>query len=86
MLDTQLYFAFVAQNVEFHMRRDRRGELRQGVYICAKQGVQAGDELLISYGQGYWRTRLKGVSMEDFVYRRIGEPPIKRVKTTRSGN
>ena len=73
------------QNVEFHMRRDRRGELRQGVYVCAKQGVRAGEELLISYGQGYWRTRLQGVSMEEFIYRRVGDPPCqpaaKRAKT-----
>eukprot|EP01048_Picozoa_sp_COSAG05_P016330 COSAG05_NODE_2087_length_3589_cov_7.354728_5_plen_65_part_00 len=37
-----------AQNVEFHMRRDRRGELRQGVYVSATEGVSAGQELLIS--------------------------------------
>jgi|EP01046_Picozoa_sp_COSAG06_P051381 hypothetical protein len=63
------------QNVEFHMRRDRRGELRQGVYVSAKEGVRAGQELLISYGQGFWRTRLQGKSMEDFIYRRVGEQP-----------
>lgn len=65
-----------AQNVDFHLRRDRRGELRQGVYVSAKQGVRAGDELLISYGQGFWRTRMEaGTTMEDFVYRFVGEPP-----------
>lgn len=72
-----------AQNVEFHMRRDRRGELRQGVYVSARQGVKAGEELLISYGQGFWRTRIGSMSMEDFVYRRVGEaPPLKRPKSS----
>ena len=73
-----------AQNVEFRLRRDRRGELRQGVYVCAKGGVRAGEELLISYGRGFWRARTTG-SMEGFVYRFVGQPPPppqKRAKLT----
>jgi hypothetical protein len=58
-------------NVEFRLRRDARGEMRQGIYVCAKQGVRPGDELLISYGKSYWRSRVEG-SMEDFIVRRPG--------------
>ena len=74
-----------AKNVEFRTRRDRRGELRQGVYVTAKQGVRAGDELLISYGQGFWRAKTNG-SMDEFVYRYVGQPPQpkKRPRTTPS--
>eukprot|EP00937_MAST-01D_sp_MAST-1D-sp2_P005245 g5245.t1 len=62
-----------AQNVEFRLRRDRRGELRQGVYVTAKHGVRTGEELLVSYGAGFWRARIEG-SMDDFVYRYVGQP------------
>ena len=55
------------QNVEFKLRRDARGELRQGVYVCAKRGVAAGEELLISYGKPYWRARVGDLS--EFIYR-----------------
>ena len=58
-------------NVEFRLRRDRRGELRQGIFVCAKEGVCAGDELLISYGKSYWRSRVG--NLEDFIVRRPGE-------------
>ena len=61
-------------NVEFRLRRDRRGELRQGIFVCSKQGVRQGEELLISYGKSYWRPRIDG-SMEDFIYRLPGEGP-----------
>ena len=61
-------------NVEFRLRRDRRGELRQGIFVCAKGGVREGEELLISYGKGYWRSRIEG-SLEDFVYRLPGQEP-----------
>ena len=59
-------------NVEFRLRRDRRGELRQGIFVAAKEGVTAGDELLISYGKSFWRSRVDG-SMEEFITRRPGE-------------
>lgn len=53
-------------NVEFRIRRDRHGCLRQGVYVCAKGGVSAGEELLINYGKPFWRARVAG-SLEAFV-------------------
>ena len=59
-------------NVEFRLRRDGRGELRQGIFVCAKEGVSAGEELLISYGKSYWRSRVG--DMEAFIVRRPGEP------------
>ena len=62
-------------NVEFKLRRDRKGELRQGVFVCAKGGVVEGEELLISYGKSYWRSRVDG-SMEDFITRRPGESSL----------
>lgn len=58
-------------NVEFRLRRDTRGELRQGVFVCAKEGVAANDELLISYGKSYWRSRVG--DLEEFIVRRPGE-------------
>ncbi len=58
-------------NVEFRLRRDRRGELRQGVYVCAKEGVRDGDELLISYGKSYWRSRVG--CLDEFITRKPGE-------------
>ena len=54
-------------NVEFRLRRDRRGELRQGVYVASKAGVAAGEELLINYGKPFWRARAGGRSLEEFV-------------------
>ena len=39
----------------------------QGVYVCAKRGVAAGEELLISYGKPYWRARVGDLS--EFIYR-----------------
>ena len=59
-------------NVEFRLRRDAAGELRQGVYVCAKEGVSAGEELLISYGKSFWKSRV-GDDMEQFITRRPGE-------------
>ena len=35
-------------SVEFRLRRDALGEMRQGVFVCAKEGVTKGEELLIS--------------------------------------
>ena len=58
-------------NVEFKLRRDARGELRQGVFVCAKEGIGAGAELLISYGKSFWRSRVG--DMEAFIVRRPGE-------------
>lgn len=64
-------------NVEFKLRRDGRGELRQGLFVCAREGIQPSEELLISYGRSFWRSRVSG-SMEDFIYRRPGDPPVAR--------
>ena len=62
-------------NVEFRLRRSARAaEMRQGVYVCAKEGVRAGDELLISYGKPFWRARVDG-SLEDFVTQRPAQSP-----------
>ena len=62
-------------NVEFRTRRDAgRSELRQGIFVCDRRGVSHGDELLISYGKSYWRSRVEG-SLEDFIYRKPGEGP-----------
>ena len=52
------------------MRRDRHGELRQGVYVSAKGGVAAGEELLINYGKPFWRARVG--SLDAFVHTRPG--------------
>ena len=52
----------------------RAAEMRQGVYVCAKEGVRAGDEMLISYGKPFWRARVDG-SLEDFVTQRPAQPP-----------
>lgn len=57
-------------NVEFRLWRGQRGELRQGVFVCAKR-VREGDELLISYGRSYWKARVG--DLEAFIYRRPGE-------------
>ena len=35
--------------------------------MCAKRGVAAGEELLISYGKPYWRARVGDLS--EFIYR-----------------
>lgn len=58
-------------NVEFKLRRDSRGELRQGLFVAAKHGITAGEELLISYGKSFWRSRVG--SLEDFIVRRPGQ-------------
>lgn len=65
-------------NVEFRLRRDAAGEMRQGVFICAKEGVGEGEELLISYGKSYWTARVG--CMEEFITRRPGEAaPPRRI-------
>lgn len=58
-------------NVEFRLRTDRRGSLRQGIFVCAKGGLPAGCELLVSYGKPYWRARVG--PLNDFITRRPGE-------------
>jgi len=62
-------------NVEFNVRRDSHGELRQGVYVKQIKdmvrsdgnfdGIHRDEELLISYGKNYWRSRVGNLS--DFV-------------------
>jgi hypothetical protein len=68
-------------NVEFNFRRDKHGELRQGVYVKLKKdskvegfdGVKQHEELLVSYGKSYWRSRHSDLT--DFVYRYPGQQP-----------
>ena len=67
-------------NVEFKFRRDKNGELRQGIYVkYAKDsrekefdGVKRHEELLVSYGKSYWRRRVGDLT--DFVWRLPGKP------------
>lgn len=66
-------------NVEFNIRRDKHGELRQGVYVKLKKdakdpqfnGVKQHEELLVSYGKSYWRSRVGNLT--DFVWRLPGQ-------------
>ncbi|KAL3784059.1 hypothetical protein HJC23_013274 [Cyclotella cryptica] len=66
-------------NVEFTFRRDKQGELRQGVYVKLKKnskdqgfdGVKQHEELLVSYGKSYWRSRHGNLT--DFVWRLPGQ-------------
>mmetsp|Transcript_2482 Transcript_2482/g.3655 ORF Transcript_2482/g.3655 Transcript_2482/m.3655 type:complete len:379 (-) Transcript_2482:250-1386(-) len=82
-------------NVEFNVRRDARGELRQGVYVKLKKdvrgndknnkdfnGVKQDEELLVTYGKSYWRSRVGNLT--DFVWRLPGQPATNRpqVETT----
>ena len=75
-------------NVEFRLRRDGRGELRQGVYVRGRRegfdGVRRGEELLVSYGKSYWRGRVGDLTA--FVWRRPGEPMPEGGKPVRSKN
>ncbi|KAL3811035.1 hypothetical protein ACHAXA_008280 [Cyclostephanos tholiformis] len=68
-------------NVEFNLYRDAtNGELRQGVYVKLANesredgfvGLRRDEELLVSYGKGYWRSRVGNLT--DFVYRLPGRP------------
>ncbi|KAL3764989.1 hypothetical protein ACHAW5_001839 [Stephanodiscus triporus] len=68
-------------NVEFNLRRDARsGELRQGVYVKRANeareegfdGVRRDEELLVSYGKSYWRSRVGNLT--DFIWRLPGRP------------
>ena len=71
-------------NVEFNFRRDKNGELRQGVYVKLKKdskvegfdGVKQHEELLVSYGKSYWRSRC--ANLTDFVYRYPGQDAKKK--------
>ena len=66
-------------NVEFIFRRDKHGELRQGVYVKLKKnskvegfdGAKQHEELLVSYGKNYWRSRHGNLT--DFVWRLPGQ-------------
>jgi hypothetical protein len=48
-----------AANVRFAARTDGRGVLQMGVYVLPslKDGVAKHEELLLSYGKGYWLAR-----------------------------
>ena len=54
-------------NVEFRTRRDARGELRQGIFVCAKAGIKCGEEILTSYGKPYWKSRVPNGDMAAFI-------------------
>ena len=60
-------------NVHFKMRVDSKGDTRQGVYVLAKEGVQAGEELLISYGKSFWRSRIPNRDLDAFVRQTPGQ-------------
>ena len=69
-------------NVEFNFRRDKHGEFRQGVYVKevkeAKEkgfdGIKKDEELLVSYGKSYWRSRVDGGDLTEFVWRLPNQP------------
>eukprot|EP00986_Skeletonema_menzelii_P020137 scaffold30338_cov148-Skeletonema_menzelii.AAC.3 len=69
-------------NVEFNFRRDKNGEFRQGVYVKevkeAKEkgfdGIKQDEELLVSYGKSYWRSRVDGGDLTEFVWRLPNQP------------
>lgn len=42
-------------NAIFSDTRDHEGELR--MYIWSSQEIKKGDEILVSYGKSWWRTR-----------------------------
>lgn len=83
-------------NVEFNLRRDKHGELRQGVYVKSTKdarqvgfdGIKKGEEILISYGKSYWRSRVGSGGMEGFVWRYPGQPmpPGGKPSTSKSGH
>ncbi|KAJ3237309.1 hypothetical protein HDU81_009645 [Chytriomyces hyalinus] len=51
-------------NVEFRSYvSSKNGEMRMGFFCCSPSGIRAGQELLISYGKGYWLSR--GVDLEE---------------------
>jgi len=38
-------------------------------------GIRQDEELLVSYGKGYWRSRCNNGDLSDFVKRLPGQPP-----------
>ena len=44
-------------NVRFATRVDHRGVTHMGVFVSAPRGVAKGQELLLSYGKGFWLAR-----------------------------
>ncbi|KAJ3355116.1 hypothetical protein HDU83_004013 [Entophlyctis luteolus] len=46
-------------NVEFrcYINRSCCGEMRMGLFVCDARGIKRGQELLVSYGKGYWASR-----------------------------
>ena len=69
-------------NVEFNFRRDKNGEFRQGVYVKQVKesreegfdGIKQDEELLVSYGKSYWRSRVDGGDLTEFVWRLPNHP------------
>ncbi|KAJ3177092.1 hypothetical protein HDU85_006018 [Gaertneriomyces sp. JEL0708] len=47
-------------NVAFEVYRDTRGEVKMGIWTLGSK-VAKGEELLVSYGKGFWRERGVGV-------------------------
>ncbi|KAJ3205824.1 hypothetical protein HDU67_008622 [Dinochytrium kinnereticum] len=51
-------------NVEFHLYRDlKTGEVRMGIWALSKP-IGAGEELLLSYGKGFWNSRSQPTNSE----------------------
>ena len=79
-------------NVEFNTRRDKHGELRQGVFVKLTKdaredgfdGVRKDEELLVSYGKSYWRSRVGNLT--DFIWRLPGQPMPKEGKPPNQQN
>ncbi|KAJ3316132.1 hypothetical protein HDU76_002058, partial [Blyttiomyces sp. JEL0837] len=45
-------------NVEFSTYRDANtGEIRMGIFVVSKKTILPGEELLLSYGKGFWAAR-----------------------------
>jgi hypothetical protein len=45
-------------NAAFELFRDRdSGELRMGVFVADLKGISKGQEILVSYGKSFWRSR-----------------------------
>jgi hypothetical protein len=60
-------------NVKFSIHHDLRRKLGQGMYVKLANrlrdfdGVKHNEELLVSYGKGYWRGRVGNLT--DFMWR-----------------
>lgn len=83
-------------NVEFNLRRDKYGELRQGVFVKLQKdskdkqifvGIRKDEELLVTYGKNYWRSRIgDGGNLTDFIWRIPNAPMPKGGKPSTAIN